>query len=171
MAKLLLILIILLISRLTNAQDKLVGKSFSNCEEIHSQIQREYVVEFMSGNEEFEAEIIRNKTGKNCKGDPIFAIGRVWNYELNDNELITTLDRVNVVVLDPLMQKIFNEKKACGVSKWEIDKITKCEGQYLYELEHMPGYRTIHQIKLIGNKLKVIDSNGESFELHQEAHQ
>jgi hypothetical protein len=147
------------------AKDPLQGKSFSSCEKISNKSELEYVVEYMSRNEEFEAEVYHLKSSKPCKGDPLFAIGRIWKYELNQNELITTLDKVKVIVLDKELVPIFNSKQICGAYNWEIDKVVSCEGKRAIDLEEIPGYRTIHKFKLLGKKMIVTEDDGESFEL------
>lgn len=162
-----MILLLLLSFNLNDsfAKDPLQGKAFSSCEKISHKSELEYVVEYMSGNEEFEAEVYHLKSSKPCKGDVLFAIGRIWKYELNQNELITTLDKVNVIILENELIPIFNSKAVCGVSKWELDKIVSCEGKQVIDLEEIPGYRTIHKFKLQGKKMIVTEDDGESFEL------
>ena len=147
------------------AKDPLKGKAYSSCEEISKHTELEYVVEYMSGNEEFEAEVYHAKSSKPCKGEPLFAIGRIWKYELNQNELITTLDKVKVIVLDKELVPIFDSKQICGAANWEVAKVVSCEGKRVIDLEEIPGYRTIHKFKLQGKKMIVTEDDGESFEL------
>ncbi len=160
-----LILASLIMSGFAFAQDPLEGKAFSSCEKFSKFTDLQYVVEYMSGNEEFEAEVYHGKSTKPCKGKPLFAIGRIWKYELNRNELVTTLDKVNVIVLDKKLIPIFNNKQICATSNWIIDKVVSCEGKPAIDLEEIPGYRTIHRFKLQGQKMIVTEDDGESFEL------
>ena len=160
-----LLLSSLLMSGFVFAKDHLKGKAYSSCEDISKHTELEYVVEYMSGNEEFEAEVYHAKSSKPCKGDPLFAIGRIWKYELNQNELITILDKVKVIVLDKELVPIFNSKKICGASNWELDKVVSCEGKQVVDMEEIPGYRTIHKFKLQDKKMIVTEDDGESFEL------
>jgi len=122
----------------------------------------------MRDKEEFEAEVFRDKDSNNCGGKPQFAIGRIWQYEINDNELITTLEKVNVMVTDKDFVGIFNKKKICGISNWKLDEFINCEGKNVLDLEALPRHRTIHQFKIQGNELHLTEENGDRFKLIQD---
>ncbi len=161
----LLLFIIALSAQVSFAKDSLSGKTFSSCEEFSNDSELEYVVEYMSGSEEFEAEVYHAKAKKPCQGEVLFAIGRIWKYELNQNELITTLDRVSVILFEKELVSVFNRKQICGVSNWNLDNVVSCEGKQVIDEEEIPGYRTIHQFKLQKKKMIVTEDNGETFEL------
>jgi hypothetical protein len=145
-----------------------LGKRFSSCEKYPKGIEQEYVLEYMSGNEEFEAEVYRGKDKFSCKGMPLFAIGRVWKYEIKGNEVITTLDRVNMILLEDRLLSLFNRRAICGITHWKVDQIVSCDGKTALELEERPGYRTIHKFKLAGEKIIFTDDEGVSFEMQKD---
>lgn len=147
------------------SKDTLRGKRYSSCDQLKAPVEIEYVVEFMPGNEEFEAEIFRRKSKASCKGAPLFAMGRVWKYEIIKDELITTLDKVRVILIDPSLIESFNKKAICGVKDWKIDEMVACEGKLLLDYEPVIGHRTFHHFKIIGKKLVVTQEDGETYDL------
>ena len=163
-----LLLLLTLSFQDTFAKDPLQGKAFSSCEKISKHNELKYTVEYMPGNKEFEAELYVEKDKRPCGGFPIFAIGRVWNYEINQNELITTLESVRVIILEPKVVKMFNRNVICGVKNWKDDEVVSCEGKSLLDFEDDIGHRTIHKFKHQKNKLIITDDDGESFELVEE---
>ncbi len=150
------------------ALDPLLGKRFNICDKESKYYDLDYSVEFMIDKEEFEAEVFRNKDTNSCEGKSQFAIGRIWTYEINDNELITTLEKVTVVVTHKDFVGIFNKNKICGISNWKIDEFINCEGKNVLDLEGLPGHRTIHQFKIQGNELHLTEENGDRFKLIQD---
>ena len=100
-----------LLSSPTWANDPFMGKSFKYCDSEFTLFDQEYSVEYTIEGEEFEGEVYREKNSKTCKGSALFAIGRIWNYELNGNDLITTLKEVKVIVTDKKTIDVFNKKR------------------------------------------------------------
>lgn len=145
--------------------EPLLGMRFSDCDTESKYSDLDYSVEYMRSNEEFEAEIFRKKDSRNCKGKAQFAIGRIWKYEVNGNELITTLERVKVIITNQDLIDPFNRNGICGVSNWKINEFISCEGKNVLGLEGIPGYRTIHQFKLKGKELHLTEENGDKFKL------
>lgn len=146
-------------------RDTLLGKSFSSCDSSPGPLDQEYIVEYMPGNEEFEAELFIEKGRKPCSGVALFAIGRIWNYEINQNELVTTLQSVKLIILDSKALKMFNKNETCGVKNWKVDEVVSCGGKTFLNLNNNIGHRSIHEFKYEKNKLIVTDDDGESFEL------
>ena len=119
MIKLLLNLAILSFSGFALSKDPLAGHLFGNCD-ISKDVHVEYFTEFNPKNEEFEVELYKRVSKKGCKGKDIFAVGRIWHYEVNDNELITTLKTINVVLMDASSVDLFNKMKFCYHAEGEI---------------------------------------------------
>lgn len=150
------------------AIDPLVGKRFNQCDTESKYYDWDYSIEYMRGHEEFEAEVFRDKSSKSCKGQSQFAIGRIWKYEINGTELITTLQEVRVMVTHKDFIGIFNKNQICGISDWKIGEFVNCEGKDVLDIEGLPGHRTIHQFKLKGKELHLTEDNGDEFKLLQE---
>ena len=160
MLKLLLVLGFISSPTISYGKDPLVGNLFSTCD-ISKHYHMEYFSEFGPKNEEFEVELYKRASTKGCKGQDLFAVGRIWHYELNENELITTLKYVNVVLMESEFVDFFNKMKFCDHSNWKVDEQVPCAGKNIFYEEMNEGLRTIHKFKLMGNNLEVQDQDGE----------
>ncbi len=166
--KVILMLYLTLSTSATMAGDVLSGKNFNHCDSESKHFDLDYTVEYMTNNEEFEAEVYRHKNSKSCNGKAQFAVGRIWKYELNGNELITTLEEVKVMLVDPDLIDGFNQNAICGVKDWRLEKLISCEGKMAISFEELEGYRTIHQFNLKGRELSVKDEEGMKLKLIQD---
>jgi hypothetical protein len=166
--KFLLISFLVFLSVPVFAKDPLVGKRFNQCDTDSKYYDWDYSVEYMSDKEEFEAEVFRDKSSKDCKGKAQFAIGRIWKYEINGNELVTTLQEVRVMLTHKDFIDIFNEKQICGISNWKLDEFVNCEGKNVLYTEELPGYRTILKFKLKRKELHLTEDKGDEFKLLQD---
>lgn len=164
----LFISLLLFISLPIFANDPLLGKRFNQCDTDSKYYDLDYSVEYMSDQEEFEAEVFRDKDSKSCKGKSQFAIGRIWKYEINRDELITTLEEVRVMVTQKEFVDVFNKNQTCGISNWKINEFVNCEGKNVLDIEGVPGHRTIHHFKLRGKELELMEDNGDKFKLIQD---
>ncbi len=160
-----IISIFLLTSVTTFAKDPLKGKVFATCDRHSSAVDIEYEVEYRKDNEELELEIYMTKEKAPCDGTPLFAIGRVWKYQIVGKELVTTLDRVKVMVVDKKIIPFFNEHRFCDTDDWKLEEMVSCAGLDIFGEESLPGHRTTHQFKLVKNKMIVTDDDGEKLEL------
>lgn len=160
MLKLLFNFGILSFSAFALAKDPFYGHLFSTCD-ISKDYHMEYFSEFAPKNEEFEVELYKKSSKKGCKGQGLFAVGRIWHYEIDGNELITTLKYVNVVLMDGKGVEYFNLMKFCDHSNWKVYERVSCTGKDIFGEESDVGHRTIHQFKLKGSKLEVKNQDGD----------
>jgi hypothetical protein len=149
------------------SEDTLRGKSYTFCDAPTAPFEIEYVVEFLPSGEEFEAEVYREKSEKACKGRPLFALGRVWRYEINKNELVTTLKKVKVILIQPRLLEFFNKTGICGHHFWKVDEMVSCDGKFIFDFEPSIGDITTHQFKQLQNKLIIHDGDEDVFELKE----
>ena len=159
------LILLLTFPGLSFGKDRLKGKIFSTCDATDKDIHEEYVVEYLPDNEEFEATVYSGPSKKKCFGKMIMAVGRIWKYEINANELITTLDHENVIIFDPELIPVFNEMKQCNHSNWKVDEVVPCTGKDVVDTEVIEGHRTIHTFKLQGNDLKIKRMDGSRLTL------
>jgi hypothetical protein len=157
-----------LLSTPTWANDPLKGKSFKYCDSDSKLFDQSYSVEYSIDGEEFEGEVYREKNSKTCKGRALFAIGRIWNYEINANDLITTLKEIKVIVTDKKTIDVFNKNEFCGIKNWKLNTFVSCEGKNVFGDEGVPGERTIHKFKIHKNELIATNEDGETRALTQE---
>jgi hypothetical protein len=127
----------------------------------------DYYVEFMKDGTEFEAEMYLSPSKKPCGGDLLFSIGRTWSYEVSGGELTSVLKEVVVLISHPRIIPLFNKHKFCDHSDWKVDSIVKCTGKNIFGYESLAGHRTIHQFRISGNELHVIDDSGEKLILRK----
>lgn len=149
------------------SDDPLLGKRFNHCDTESKYYDWDYTLEYMTENEEFEAEVIREKDPISCRGKSKFAIGRIWKYEIFKDDLITTLVGVKVIITNKKYLNAFNKRKICGKTNWEINKLVNCEGKKFLGLEGDKGHKTIHFFKLHGRELHLLEENGEELKLIQ----
>jgi hypothetical protein len=149
------------------SEDSLRGRRYASCDTPNAPFEIEYNVEYLPGQQEFEAEIFREKSKNACKGRQLFALVRVWKYEIYKNELVTTLERVKVLLIDSRLVESFNRQGICGLKNWRIDEMVSCDGKFIFDFEPSIGDRTSHKFKQFQNKLIINDGDDEAYELIQ----
>jgi hypothetical protein len=142
------------------SKDVLEGKFFRDCNSLGN-YSLEYGIGYYKDGEEFEAGVVRKKHKRKCAGQELFAIGRIWSYEVKGNELISILSKSRVVLFTNDFIEEFNRNKFCGKDNWVVDEPVDCLGLDFYGLEEREGYRTIHQFKLTPNLFETIASDGD----------
>lgn len=165
--KRLIVFLISFYSFSVSASSLVTGYPFTSCNRDILGFHQEYYVQFLKDGTEFEAEMYLTPSKKPCVGKHLFTIGRIWGYEVHEDEFSSVLKEVVVIVSNPRIIPFFNKHKFCEKSDWKLEEIVKCTGLNIFGYESLTGHRTIHQFKVLDNELHVIDDSGEKLILRK----
>ncbi len=158
--KLFIFLILVFISLDTFSKDPLEGRFFERCVSDEN-FSLDYGLIYFDTGVEMETSIFRVSKKGPCKGKPIFALGRIWKYEVHGNDLVTTLTKSRVLLLSKRYVSFFNQNKFCEKDNWIVNEVVECTGKDILGLEEREGYRTVHQFKVTTDYLEAVNTDGE----------
>ena len=139
----------------------LYGSPFNMCDTISGRMYQDYFVEFFKEGVEYEAEIYLGPSELPCKGKKLFIISRTWGYEKQNDEIVSTLKMVGVMIYDSSFIALFNDSNFCNHSNWKVNKMVDCTGKNIFGYEPLKGQRSINQFKINDDKLHLINSSKE----------
>jgi hypothetical protein len=158
--KLFIFFLLVFISLDSFSKDPLEGRFFEGCV-TEENFSLDYGLIYFDTGVEMETSIFRVSKKGPCKGPPIFALGRIWKYEVHGNELVTTLTKSRVLLLSKRYVSYFNENKFCEKDNWIVNEVVECTGKDIFGLEEREGYRTVHQFKVTPDYLEATNTDGE----------
>jgi hypothetical protein len=160
-----ILLLLVFISLDSFSKDQLEGRYFAECT-TEENFSLEHGLIFFDTGVEMETGIVRESKKGPCKGPALYALGRIWKYEVHGNELVTTLTKSRVLVLSKRVVSYFNQNKFCEKDNWVPDEVVECTGKDIFGLEEREGYRTVHQFKVTPDYLETTSKDGEVIKLN-----
>ena len=145
----------------------LYGSPFNMCDTISGRMYQDYFVEFFKDGVEYEAEIYLGPSDVPCRGNKLFIISRTWGHERHNDEIISTMKQVGVMIYDSSFIPLFNESNFCNHSDWKINKMVECTGKNIFGFEPLEDQRTINQFKIFHDKLHLLNSSKEEIILEK----
>ena len=138
----------------------LIG-TWYNCDSSEKNIHFGHVIEFDKNNLEIEVHVAHEPSSKPCGGKVIMLIGSNWHYESDGERFKSMLFTTNATLLDQKSVNLFNRKKICGNSKWELDKREDCTNKKQNGFLLPVGYKSEHKYFIRENELEATTEDGE----------
>lgn len=122
---------------------------------------QDYYVDFFKDGVVYEDEIYLGPSEIPFSGNKLFVISRIWSHERRNDEIISNMKWIWVMIYDSSFIPLFNESNFCNHSKLKVNKMIDCNGKNIFGYAPLEGQRSINQFKMKDDKLHLVNSSKE----------